>query len=113
MGLTQFTVSCVSLLTNRPLLDTGADQALFVADASRSQAVREALLDRNTLIVGEAGSGKSSVLYRIRAGARESSPSPAVLMVHVRHADTGPDLVDLVLREAENEGWVQEGTCQG
>ena len=108
--LTQLTVSCVSVLTKRPLLDTAADQALFVSDESRSRVVRDALLDRNTLIVGDAGSGKTSLLYRIRAGARESSRSPAVLMVNAQHADTGRDLVDLILHEAENEDWLEDAT---
>lgn len=96
------------MLTKRPLLDTAADHALFVSDESRNRALRDALLDRNTLIVGEPGSGKTSVLYQVRAGAAESSRSPAVLMVNAQHADTGRDLVDLILHEAETEGWVEE-----
>lgn len=96
------------MLTKRPLLDIASDQALFVSDTSRNHAVTDALLDRNTLIVGDAGSGKSSVLYRIRATAGESSRSPRIVLVDARHADTPRDLVDLILREAENDDWVSE-----
>ena len=94
------------MLTKRPLLDTAADQALFVKDASRERAIRSAFQRSNTLIVGEPGSGKTSLLYNIRANAHRGS-APEVILVDARVAGDARDLIDIVIEEAIDEGWVE------
>ena len=96
--------------TKRALLDTAADQRLYVSDASRKAAVVAALRGRNTLVVGDAGSGKSSVLYRMRAEASEASPPRPVIFVDARLAADARELVELILLEAERQSWVLEAT---
>lgn len=94
------------MLTKRPLLDTVADQRLFVKDASRERAIKSSFQLSNTLIVGEAGSGKTSLLYNIRANAGETS-APDVILIDARVAGDGRDLIDVLLKEAADDGWVE------
>lgn len=94
------------MLTKRPLLDTAADQRLFVKDASRERAIRSAFQRSNTLIVGEPGSGKTSLLHAIRANANEGA-APDVMLVDARVAGDARDLIDIVLKEAVDDGWVE------
>jgi hypothetical protein len=55
-------------LQKGPLLDTRSEQKLFVRDASRARAVKRGSASRgNVLISGDPGSGKTSVLFAIRA----------------------------------------------
>jgi hypothetical protein len=55
-------------LQKRPLLDTRSEQKLFVSDASRARAIeRGSAFEGNVLIGGDPGSGKTSVLFAIRA----------------------------------------------
>jgi hypothetical protein len=95
------------VFTKRPLLDTVADQALYVTDASRKRAAQAAFQHRNTLIVGEPGSGKTTLLYQIRANADAGPTSSFVIIVDARIADGARDLVDLILLEAEQAGWIE------
>jgi hypothetical protein len=94
------------MLTKRPLLDTAADQRLFVKDASRERAIRSAFQRSNTLIVGGPGSGKTSLLYNVRANANEGA-SPEVILVDARVAGDARDLIDIVLNGAVDDGWVE------
>lgn len=98
------------MFVNRPLLNTAADQRLYVSDPSRRAAVIAALRARNTLVVGDAGSGKSSVLYRMRAEASEASPPRAAVFVDARLAADARELVELILLETERQAWVPEAT---
>jgi len=94
------------MLTKRPLLDTAADQTLFVTDASRERAIKSAFQRHHTLIVGEPGSGKTSLLYNIRANAHRGS-APRVVLVDARVAGDARDLIDILLQEAVDDGWVE------
>lgn len=96
------------MLTKRPLLDTAADQALFVADESRRRAMKLAFQHRNTLVVGEPGSGKTSLLYRIRANADSGSEAPLVVFADARLAADARELVDLILEESVDAGWLEQ-----
>lgn len=89
-----------------PLLNTAADQRLFVADESRSRALAAMQFPRNVLISGVPGSGKSSLLFRALSQARERN-GPA-LMVDGRLADGSRSLVDLLLVLAADESWVAQ-----
>jgi hypothetical protein len=94
------------MLTKRPLLDTAADQRLYVSDDSRKRAVLAALRGRNTLVVGDAGAGKTSVLYRTRAEASVGSPPRPAVFVDARLSADARELVELILLEAERQAWV-------
>jgi hypothetical protein len=94
------------MLTKRPLLNTAADQRLFVRDASRERAIKSAFQRSNTLIVGEAGSGKTSLLYNVRANADETS-APEVILIDARVAFDPRDVIDILLKEAVADGWVE------
>jgi hypothetical protein len=88
------------------LLNTAADQRLFVADDSRQRAVAATEKPRNVLISGEPGSGKSSVLYRALAGARAGG-RPALLLGG-RLAPDSRSLTDALLAVAAEEDWLPE-----
>ncbi len=96
------------MLTKRPLLDTAADQELFVADESRQRAIEAAFKHRNTLVVGEPGSGKTSLLYQIRGNANRTSELPRAVLVDARLAGDAYELVDLLARECADAGWLEE-----
>jgi hypothetical protein len=90
----------------RPLLNTAADQRLFVDDDSRSMAVSATDQRRTVLISGEPGSGKSSLLYRaLDRARREERP---VLLLGARPVPGSRELIDALLQLAVEEGWVCE-----
>jgi hypothetical protein len=91
------------MLTKRPLLDIASDQWLLILDESRRAAVRSALQSRHTLIVGEVGSGKTTVLRHVKA--RAEAPQSAVF-IDARLADDARILVDMLLQAAADVGWV-------
>jgi hypothetical protein len=89
----------------RPLLNTDADQRLFILDDSRARAAAAALQpQRNVLISGEPGSGKSSLLYHVLGRAR-SQQRPA-LMLAGRLVEDSRGLVNALLELAGEEEWV-------
>lgn len=95
------------MLTKRPLLDTAADLELFVTDSSRQRAERSAFQLSNTLLVGEPGSGKTSLLYKIRGNANSHGASPpSAILVDARLADTPEALIALLISEATDAGWI-------
>jgi RecA/RadA recombinase len=96
------------VLTKRPLLHTAADQPLYIPDDSRQAAVSAALRHRDTLVIGAAGSGKTTVLHRIQAEAQQTSPAPKVLYVDSRIAADARELIDLVLQTATDHDWVED-----
>jgi AAA domain len=55
------------------------------------------------LIVGEPGSGKTSLLSNIRANVNEGA-APDVILVDARVAGDARDLIDILLKEAVDEG---------
>jgi hypothetical protein len=98
------------MLTKRPLLDTAADRQLFVRDASRERAENSAFQLSNTLIVGEPGSGKTSLLYDIRGNANERPREhPLAILVDARLADNPEMLIEFIVAEAQDNGWVAPG----
>ena len=90
--------------TKRPLLATAADQRRYVEDKSRIQARKAALKRRNVLVSGEAGSGKTSLLNHIAYGAE--APNADCILVQARLAAGSRGLIDLLLLEAEDAGWI-------
>jgi hypothetical protein len=90
----------------RPLLNTSADQQLFVADESRQSALAAVEASNNVLVIGEPGSGKSSLLYRALAQAR-ARDRPA-LLINGGHAEGSRQLIDILASEAVEQGWVPD-----
>ena len=90
----------------RPLLNTAADQRLFVADESRRRALAETEKSRNLLIRGEPGSGKSSLMYRALSQAH-AQHRPALLLSG-RLAEDSRSLADLLLALAVEEEWLPD-----
>jgi len=85
-------------LSGRPLLDTKPDHALFAgrrAELDRLEAdVRSGL---NVLLVGERGSGKTSLLRQLAYELRQQSPEePAPAFVEGRIANDVKTFLDLV-----------------
>jgi RecA/RadA recombinase len=89
-----------------PLLNTAADQRLFVADDSRRRAVAATEQPRNVLISGEPGSGKTTVLYRALERAR-AAHRPALLLGG-RLATGSHSLTDALLDVAAEEEWLPD-----
>jgi hypothetical protein len=90
----------------RPLLNTAADQRLFVADESRRRALAATEKPHNVLIRGAPGSGKSSLLYRALSKAH-ARRQPALLLSG-RLAEDSRSLTDLLLAQAAEEGWLPD-----
>jgi hypothetical protein len=90
-------------------LETVADQQLLVLDNSRHMAVQTAFQFRHTLVIGDAGSGKTSLLHHIKAKA-DATPGeqPLAIYVDARLADSPRTLVDLMLLTAADAGWVSD-----
>ncbi len=68
--------------------------------------MRSAFQRSNTLIVGESGSGKTTLLYAVRGNANQGA-APDVILVDARVAGDARDLIDIVLKEAVDDGWVE------
>ncbi|MGH2877522.1 MAG: ATP-binding protein [Solirubrobacteraceae bacterium] len=79
---------------------------MFVDDDSRALAVAATEKQRNVLISGEPGSGKSSVLYRMLDRARQEGRP--VLMLGARPVSDSRALTDALVALAAEEGWIPE-----
>lgn len=90
----------------RPLLNTAADQRLLVLDESRSRAAAATQGARNVLIVGEPGSGKTTILYHALGRARANN-HPALLLAG-RIVSGSRGLIDALLDLAVEEAWVRD-----
>ncbi len=87
-----------------PLLDTAADQQLFAEDASRRRALEAIEKPRHVLVVGEPGSGRSSLLYR--ALARAHDRGRGALLLSARVVTGSHALIDALLEVAVEHEWV-------
>jgi type II secretory pathway predicted ATPase ExeA len=89
----------------RPLLNTAADQRLFWPDDSRARAAAATQQQRNVLISGEPGSGKSSLLYHALQRARDDRRP--VLLLAARLVAGSRSLIDALLELAADEEWLE------
>jgi hypothetical protein len=87
-------------LSGRPLYANAADQRLYVPREDVEARI-ERSLDRqlNTLMIGERGSGKTSLLHRLLFRAREDSSRPRTVYVDGSIARSAVDVVDLLREE--------------
>jgi hypothetical protein len=90
------------LLRERPLLADGIDADVYVARAIGEVLVDAALADRNTLLVGEPGSGKTTLMRWLRARLREAGRRCA--FVNASLTGDMSSFVDLVA-DALDEAW--------
>lgn len=109
---------------SRPLYATVADRQLYVERAVDRAALSALLAGRNVLVVGERGSGKTSLLYRLAADlGREGhrgwvapllvaeSPEDAVALIYRTAAEAGMlDEADVPFAEATARGQDRFGT---
>lgn len=87
-----------SRISLRPLLDTRADQALFVdREHETDELVRSVGRGLNTLVVAERGAGRTSFLIRAAGRLAESGATRPVLMSG-EVAANGAELLALVIR---------------
>jgi type II secretory pathway predicted ATPase ExeA len=93
----------------RPLLNTAADQRLLILDESRSRAATATQETRNVLIVGEPGSGKTTVLYHALARARDENRPALLLAGRVVSGSRG--LIDALLELAVEEEWIDDAVA--
>lgn len=87
-----------------PLLATPQDQAQFVTDDRRDLVVKKALFGRNTLIVGEPGSGRTSLLHRVEAEIRRQAPGRSVLYLDASLSADSRELTDALAQSAAAAG---------
>jgi hypothetical protein len=97
--------------TKRALLATAADQKRYVDAGSRAIARDAALKHRNTLVGGEPGSGKTSLLNHIAFAAQAADTD--CILVQARLAEGSRRLIDLLLVEAEEAGWIAREPAPG
>jgi hypothetical protein len=86
-------------LSGRPLLDTPQDRGLFAARNLELRRLKENVGSRhNVLVIGERGSGKTSLLRQLTLALRESRPDKALAPAFVegRLADSPAMFLDLV-----------------
>lgn len=84
-------------LSGRPLLDTEPDHALFAGRDDELTRLLD-LVDRGTqaLVVGERGSGKTTILRQLAYALRERDPDHSPAFVEGRLADSPRQFVELV-----------------
>lgn len=84
-------------LSGRPLLDTEPDQRLFAGRVDELERL-VALVERgaNALVVGERGSGKTTILRRLSYALRQQDVERAPAFVEGRLADTPRRFIELV-----------------
>ena len=86
-------------LSGRPLLDTRPDQLIFVDRVDEMSRIRTALNQGlNCLVVGERGSGKTSLVRALMFQARQQAgpadqPSPELLYVRGAGAENASELL--------------------
>ena len=85
-------------LGGRPLLDNRADMQVFVEPDHTADRLRRAM-DRglNVLLVGERGSGKTSLARSVMFAARQREGAPVMVYVGGGAAPTPADLLRLVV----------------
>ena len=83
-----------------PLLDRDRDRALFVAPDGFDAAVWAAGQGLNTLIVGERGQGKTSVLHQLELELRRGPAQRAASFVDLAAARSAQDALRLLVSAA-------------
>lgn len=85
-------------LSGRPLLDNSSDQLLFVGREEILRKVGGGLrAGLNCLLVGEPGSGKTSVVRALMFRSQEPEPPLQITYVRANRARTAGELLALVL----------------
>lgn len=108
------------MLANRPLFPTLADARYYVWTAAAREFRDAVLLGRNTLVLGQRGAGKTSMLHMLAQSLREQDarpvafvsfagivdPAAAVRALHdaARDAEWVPPLGDNTLRALDDRG---------
>ncbi|HEV2815533.1 MAG TPA: ATP-binding protein, partial [Solirubrobacteraceae bacterium] len=93
----------MTALFPRPLLATRADSALYVVRPAVDDPLRRALrLGRNVLIVGDHGSGRTSLLHAHARELREGHRT--VVYIDGRAPDAAADIVRAVGLAIEDQG---------
>src|SRR6266566_214056 len=81
-------------LSGRPLLATAGDKGLFVNREAERKRLRSAISNRtNTLVLGERGSGKTSLLRSVEAEVRKQTRA---IWVEGRLANDPVELLELI-----------------
>jgi len=93
------------VLSNRPLLPTHADSQLYV-ESDAAQRFRSGM-DRglNALVIGEAGSGKTSLLHMAELGLRDAREP--VCFVSASEIDQPDQAAAAIYRAAGDAGWLE------
>lgn len=101
-------------LSGRPLYASAADDRLYVARRD-VEALIERSLERelNTLLIGERGAGKTSLLQHLLFRAREDSSRPRTVYVDGSIARSAFDVIDLLREELGVAPHVGENVTAG
>jgi DNA-binding transcriptional ArsR family regulator len=92
-------MASAKLLSGRPLYATAVDAELYVALPDVADRVERSLRrELNTLVIGERGSGKTSLLQHLLYRSREDASWPRTVYLDASIARSALDVVDL-LRE--------------
>jgi hypothetical protein len=93
------------MLSNRPLFPTRADAPYFVWTGAAAQ-LRDALrLGRNSLLLGERGSGKTSTLHMVEQELRSGGERPVAFAALAGAEDVAAALL-AIDHAAVEEGWL-------
>lgn len=85
-------------LTNRPLLDNPVDEDLFVGRRDELDRIHTSVrAGVNTLVLGERGSGKTSLLRRVQAELRSAPVPQHVVFCSAQNASNLVGLIDTIL----------------
>lgn len=97
------------MYSNRPLFPTTADSRLYVW-TEQARRVLEALgRGQHALIIGEPGSGKSSLLHMVERELRDERKFP-VSFVSLQHTDDVGEAAALVSRAAYEQGLLEQSS---
>ena len=93
---------------NRPLYATDADARLFVWTAAGLRLQEAVERGQHTLLIGEPGSGKTSLLHRVERDLRKRRPEAPVCYVSLAHTDDVGEAIGSIVRSAYERTLVDE-----